>query len=208
MKLILCEFDDYKGAITVGEINIKDYALNSYLPSLGYVPEESFLFSDTIKNNIRFGDFDATDDEVVAAAKKSDLYADILDQPNQFDTEVGEQGVSLSGGQRQRLAIARALIINPEVLLLDDALSAVDGETEHAILQELRQERKDKTTIIAAHRLSSVMNANEILVLDNGRIIQRGTHSQLVSQPGWYQDMFHRQQMETKIEKEGDLSAE
>ncbi|GAB5054368.1 ABC transporter ATP-binding protein [Pediococcus parvulus] len=208
MKLILREFDDYKGAITVGGINIKDYALNSYLPSLGYVPEESFLFSDTIKNNIRFGDFDATDDEVVAAAKKSDLYADILDQPNQFDTEVGEQGVSLSGGQRQRLAIARALIINPEVLLLDDALSAVDGETEHAILQELRQERKDKTTIIAAHRLSSVMNANEILVLDNGRIIQRGTHSQLVSQPGWYQDMFHRQQMETKIEKEGDLSAE
>lgn len=208
MKLILREFDDYKGAITVGRINIKDYALNSYLPSLGYVPEESFLFSDTIKNNIRFGDFDATDDEVVAAAKKSDLYADILDQPNQFDTEVGEQGVSLSGGQRQRLAIARALIINPEVLLLDDALSAVDGETEHAILQELRQERKDKTTIIAAHRLSSVMNANEILVLDNGRIIQRGTHSQLVSQPGWYQDMFHRQQMETKIEKEGDLSAE
>lgn len=208
MKLILREFDDYKGAITVGGINIKDYALNSYLPSLGYVPEESFLFSDTIKNNIRFGDFDATDDEVVAAAKKSDLYADILDQLNQFDTEVGEQGVSLSGGQRQRLAIARALIINPEVLLLDDALSAVDGETEHAILQELRQERKDKTTIIAAHRLSSVMNANEILVLDNGRIIQRGTHSQLVSQPGWYQDMFHRQQMETKIEKEGDLSAE
>lgn len=208
MKLILREFDDYKGAITVGGINIKDYALNSYLPFLGYVPEESFLFSDTIKNNIRFGDFDATDDEVVAAAKKSDLYADILDQPNQFDTEVGEQGVSLSGGQRQRLAIARALIINPEVLLLDDALSAVDGETEHAILQELRQERKDKTTIIAAHRLSSVMNANEILVLDNGRIIQRGTHSQLVSQPGWYQDMFHRQQMETKIEKEGDLSAE
>lgn len=208
MKLILREFDDYEGAITVGGINIKDYALNSYLPSLGYVPEESFLFSDTIKNNIRFGDFDATDDEVVAAAKKSDLYADILDQPNQFDTEVGEQGVSLSGGQRQRLAIARALIINPEVLLLDDALSAVDGETEHAILQELRQERKDKTTIIAAHRLSSVMNANEILVLDNGRIIQRGTHSQLVSQPGWYQDMFHRQQMETKIEKEGDLSAE
>lgn len=208
MKLILREFDDYKGAITVGGINIKDYALNSYLPSLGYVPEESFLFSDTIKNNIRFGDFDATDDEVVAAAKKSDLYADILDQPNQFDTEVGEQGVSLSGGQRQRLAIARALIINPEVLLLDDALSAVDGETEHAILQELRQERKDKTTIIAAHRLSSVMNANEILVLDNGRIIQRGTHSQLVSQPGWYQDMFHRQQMETKIEKEGGLSAE
>lgn len=208
MKLILREFDDYKGAITVGGINIKDYALNSYLPSLGYVPEESFLFLDTIKNNIRFGDFDATDDEVVAAAKKSDLYADILDQPNQFDTEVGEQGVSLSGGQRQRLAIARALIINPEVLLLDDALSAVDGETEHAILQELRQERKDKTTIIAAHRLSSVMNANEILVLDNGRIIQRGTHSQLVSQPGLYQDMFHRQQMETKIEKEGDLSAE
>ncbi|MDN5574970.1 MAG: ATP-binding cassette domain-containing protein [Pediococcus sp.] len=208
MKLILREFDDYKGAITVGGINIKDYALNSYLPFLGYVPEESFLFSDTIKNNIRFGDFDATDDEVVAAAKKSDLYADILDQPNQFDTEVGEQGVSLSGGQRQRLAIARALIINPEVLLLDDALSAVDGETEHAILQELRQERKDKTTIIAAHRLSSVMNANEILVLDNGRIIQRGTHSQLFSQPGWYQDMFHRQQMETKIEKEGDLSAE
>lgn len=208
MKLVLREFDEYKGAITVGGINIKDYALNSYLPSLGYVPEESFLFSDTIKNNIKFGDFSATDEEVEKAAKKSDLYEDILDQPAQFDTEVGEQGVSLSGGQRQRLAIARALIINPEVLLLDDALSAVDGETEHEILQELRQERKGKTTIIAAHRLSSVMNANEILVLDDGKIIQRGTHEQLLAQDGWYQDMFHRQQMETKIAKEGELDAE
>ncbi|AVK99985.1 ABC transporter transmembrane domain-containing protein [Pediococcus inopinatus] len=208
MKLVLREFDEYKGAITVGGINIKDYALNSYLPSLGYVPEESFLFSDTIKNNIKFGDFSATDEEVEEAAKKSDLYEDILEQPAQFDTEVGEQGVSLSGGQRQRLAIARALIINPEVLLLDDALSAVDGETEHEILQELRQERKGKTTIIAAHRLSSVMNANEILVLDDGKIIQRGTHEQLLAQDGWYQDMFHRQQMETKIAKEGELDAE
>jgi len=208
MKLVLREFDEYKDAITVGGINIKDYALNSYLPSLGYVPEESFLFSDTIKNNIKFGDFSATDEEVEEAAKKSDLYEDILEQPAQFDTEVGEQGVSLSGGQRQRLAIARALIINPEVLLLDDALSAVDGETEHEILQELRQERKGKTTIIAAHRLSSVMNANEILVLDDGKIIQRGTHEQLLAQDGWYQDMFHRQQMETKIAKEGELDAE
>lgn len=208
MKLVLREFDEYKGAITVGGINIKDYALNSYLPSLGYVPEESFLFSDTIKNNIKFGDFSATDEEVEEAAKKSDLYENILEQPAQFDTEVGEQGVSLSGGQRQRLAIARALIINPEVLLLDDALSAVDGETEHEILQELRQERKGKTTIIAAHRLSSVMNANEILVLDDGKIIQRGTHEQLLAQDGWYQDMFHRQQMETKIAKEGELDAE
>ncbi|KRN52053.1 multidrug ABC superfamily ATP binding cassette transporter, ABC protein [Pediococcus damnosus] len=208
MKLILREFDDYKGEITVGGINIKDYALNTYLPSIGYVPEESFLFSDTIKNNIKFGDFSATDEEVIEAAKKSDLYDDILDQPDQFDTEVGEQGVSLSGGQRQRLAIARALIINPEILLLDDALSAVDGETEHEILKELRKERKGKTTIIAAHRLSSVMNANEILVLDSGEIIQRGTHEELLKQDGWYQDMFHRQQMETKIAKEGDLDAE
>ncbi|EIW12884.1 ABC transporter, ATP-binding and permease protein [Lactiplantibacillus pentosus KCA1] len=200
MKLILREFDQYDGQITYGGHDIKQYALDSYLPAIGYVPQDSFLFSNTIRENIRFADPSVSQDVVEAVAAKSDLNGQIANMPAGYDTQVGEEGISLSGGQRQRLAIARALLINPELLILDDALSAVDAETEAEILANLKAERADKTTIIAAHRLSSVMNADEIIVLDAGRVVERGTHTQLMAQHGWYQQMFERQQLETKVE--------
>lgn len=199
MKLILREFDNYAGEIDFGGHPIKDYALDSYLPAIGYVPQESFLFSENIFENIRFAKPDATAEQVTAAAAKSDLAGQIAKLPAGYETEVGEEGISLSGGQRQRLAIARALLINPELLILDDALSAVDAETEAEILANLKAERANKTTIISAHRLSSVMNADEILVLDQGQVIERGTHADLMAAHGWYQRMFDQQQLETQV---------
>ncbi|CAM3126187.1 ABC transporter ATP-binding protein [Lactiplantibacillus plajomi] len=200
MKLILREFDNYDGQIVYGGHDIKRYALDSYLPAIGYVPQDSFLFSNTIRENIRFADPRVSQETVEAVAAKSDLSGQIATMAEGYDTQVGEEGISLSGGQRQRLAIARALLINPELLILDDALSAVDAETEAQILGNLKAERADKTTIIAAHRLSSVMNADEIIVLDAGRVVERGNHQQLMAQHGWYQQMFDQQQLETKVE--------
>lgn len=198
MKLLLREFDQYDGEIAFGGHSIKDYALDSYLPAIGYVPQESFLFSSTVFENIRFARPEASKKTVEAAAAKSDLSGQIDQLPAGYETQVGEQGISLSGGQRQRLAIARALLIDPELLILDDALSAVDAETEAEILQNLKTERANKTTIISAHRLSSVMNADEILVLDEGAVAERGTHAELMAQGGWYQKMFTEQQLETQ----------
>jgi len=198
MKLLLREFDQYDGNISFGGHSIKDYALDSYLPAIGYVPQESFLFSSTVFENIRFARPDASKETVEAAAAKSDLAGQIDQLPDGYETQVGEQGISLSGGQRQRLAIARALLIDPELLILDDALSAVDAETEAEILQNLKEERANKTTIISAHRLSSVMNADEILVLDEGAVAERGTHAELMAKGGWYQRMFTEQQLETQ----------
>ncbi|WP_024746150.1 ABC transporter ATP-binding protein [Levilactobacillus namurensis] len=199
MKLILRTFDDYQGEIRFGGHPIKDYALDSYLPAIGYVPQESFLFSDTVFENIRFAKATATRADVIQAAQKSDLAHQIDLLPDGYQTQVGEDGISLSGGQRQRLAIARALLIDPELLILDDALSAVDAETETEILANLRAERANKTTIIAAHRLSSVMEADEILVLDQGWIVERGTHASLMAAHGWYAKMFTQQQLETRV---------
>ena len=169
------------------------------IPAIGYVPQDTFLFSDSIRENIRFARPEASQEAVETAAKKSDLYNQIKGMPDGYDTAVGEEGISLSGGQRQRLAIARALLINPELLILDDALSAVDAETETQILRNLRAERKEKTTIISAHRLSSVMDADEILVINDGQIVERGTHDQLMANNGWYKEMFERQELETKV---------
>lgn len=199
MKLILREFDNYEGTISFGGHDIKDYALDSYLPAIGYVPQESFLFSSNIFENIRFANPSATQAEVEAAAAKSDLEGQIAQLPAGYDTEVGEEGISLSGGQRQRLAIARALLINPELLILDDALSAVDAETETEILANLKAERANKTTVISAHRLSSVMNADEILVLNDGHVVERGSHAELMANDGWYHRMFIEQQLETQV---------
>lgn len=204
MKLLLREFDDYAGQITFGSRNIKDYTLDALLGSLGYVPQDHFLFSTTIRDNIRFIDPTLPQSEVAQAAQLADIATDIEEMPAGYDTLVGERGVSLSGGQKQRLSIARALIAKPEILILDDALSAVDAKTEEAILSNLKAARQNKTTIIAAHRLSSVMHAKEIIVIEEGQIIERGTHQELLALGGWYAKMWAKQQLEAKITR-GDI---
>lgn len=200
LKLLLREYDQYTGEIQFGQHNIKDYALDSLLASIGYVPQDHFLFSMSIRDNIRFASPKATEAQVEKVAKLTAIHEDILAMPEGYDTMVGERGVSLSGGQKQRISIARALLLEPELLILDDALSAVDAKTEEKILSNLKQERQNQTTIITAHRLSSVMHANEIIVIDEGQISERGNHDQLLKQAGWYNKMFNEQQLEAKIE--------
>ncbi len=200
LKLFLRQFDSYDGSIKVGDIDIRDYKLDTYLPSIGYVPQNSILFSTTVLENIRFAKPDASIAEVEKAAFIADLHDDILKLPDGYQTQVGEQGISLSGGQKQRLAIARALILNPEILILDDSLSAVDAKTENHILKRVKELRADKTTIIVASRLSSVVSAQEIIVIKDGRIDQRGTHTSLISEQGWYEQTYKMQQLEQQME--------
>ena len=152
-----------------------------------------------VANNIRFSAYNKAQADIEEAARESAVHEDIMHFTDGYDTLVGERGVSLSGGQKQRLAIARAVINGPELLILDDALSAVDAKTEEEILENMQRDRANKTTIIAAHRLSSVMHADEIIVLEAGRIIERGTHDELLKQNGWYAEMWSLQQLESKI---------
>lgn len=200
IKLLMREYDQYQGKLMIGGKDIKEYSLDALLQSIGYVPQDHFLFSMTIRENIRFSNPALPEDAVEKAATMAFINNEIKELPKGYDTLVGERGVSLSGGQKQRISIARALIQNPELLILDDALSAVDAKTEEAILQNLKSNRKEKTTIIAAHRLSSVMHAKEILVIDQGKIVERGTHEELLTLGGWYQQMWDKQQLEAKIE--------
>lgn len=201
-KLLLREYDHYKGDIFYNGVNIKDYQLDSLLSQIGYVPQENFLFSTTVRDNIRFGQIEATQEEVEQVAKLTAVHEDILNFAKGYDTRVGERGVSLSGGQQQRIAMARALIINPQLLILDDSLSAVDAKTESKILSHLKKYRQNKTTIIAAHRMSSVMHADEIIVIEDGTIIERGTHQTLYDLNGWYRKMYDKQQLEQTIQEE------
>ncbi|WP_334351788.1 ABC transporter ATP-binding protein [Companilactobacillus sp. HBUAS56257] len=200
ISLLMRDFDHYDGSIKVGQYDIRKYNLDNYLNTIGYVPQTNFLFSTDIRDNVRFANIEASQAEVEAASKVADLDADIEKMPNGYDTEVGELGVSLSGGQKQRLAIARAILSNPKLLILDDSLSAVDFKTERNIEQRIAKNRKEATTIIAASRLSSVENANQILVIDNGTIIEKGTHKQLLAQKGWYYSTFHLQEKTAELE--------
>ena len=196
IQLLLREFDDYDGVITLNGHDIREIPLNVLLRQISYVPQNNYLFSTSIQRNISFAEAGAEQDQVIEAAKKSDLHSDILQMPRSYQTLVGENGVSLSGGQKQRMSIARALLKHSQILIMDDALSAVDAKTETAILKSLKKERQGKTTLIAAHRLTSVMNADLILVLKDGKIVERGNHEQLLAADGWYAEMWRRQELE------------
>ncbi len=199
IQLLLREFDKYDGKITLNGHDIREIPLNVLLRQISYVPQDNYLFSTSIQKNIAFSDANSAESAIVSAAKKSDLHNDILQMPGGYNTLVGENGVSLSGGQKQRMSIARALLKQSQILVLDDALSAVDAKTEMAILESLSKEREGKTTLIATHRLTSVMNADLILVLKDGQIVERGTHDQLLEENGWYADMWQRQELEAKV---------
>lgn len=199
LKLLLREYDVEDGSIYLNNHNIKDYKLNDLRSLIGYVPQDQVLFAMSIKESIRFADSKYMDKQVEDITKVCGIYDDIVNMTDGFDTIIGERGVSLSGGQKQRMAMSRALIMNPEILILDDSLSAVDAKTEHLILENLKEERSGKTTIITAHRLSAIVHADLIIVMDNGKIIERGTHDQLIAQDGWYKETYNTQQLEEKM---------
>ncbi len=193
IALISRMYDTSGGTILIDGKPIKDVHLFDLRNSIGVVPQDAFLFSDSIKNNIKFGNEKATDEEVIEAAKKAVVHDNIINFKNQYDTILGERGITLSGGQKQRVSIARALIKNPKIILLDDCLSAVDTETEEAILNNLLDFCKDKTTIIVSHRVSSAKNADKIIIIDEGKIIQQGSHNQLVNEEGYYKALYWKQ---------------
>ena len=196
MNLISRLYDIDSGEILIDKTPIKEINLKSLRRQIGYVPQDTFLFSDTIMNNIKFGKNNATNDDVVAACKSAKIHKEILGFEKGYKTILGERGINLSGGQKQRIAIARALIKQPKILILDDCLSALDTQIEKLILQSLNRYTKNITTIIISHRISSIKNANNILVLKNGRIIQEGNHDQLINQKGYYKQLYNKQIIE------------
>ncbi|MDA0177063.1 ABC transporter ATP-binding protein/permease [Mesoflavibacter profundi] len=183
-------YDVQNGTITIDNTAIQQLNLDSLRQAIGYVPQDAFLFSDTINNNIKFGKENATDQEVVEAAKQAQVHKNILNFNKKYDTVLGERGITLSGGQKQRVSIARALIKQPQIMLFDDCLSAVDTETEEKILNNLKKVTTGKTTIIVSHRISAAKNAHQIIVLDDGKIAQQGTHDQLINMDGYYKELY------------------
>lgn len=193
LNLISRFFDPTEGHIYIDNTNIKDINLENLRQQISYVPQDVFLFSDTINNNIRFGNINASEEEIIGVAKLADVDDNIKEFKDKYDTLLGERGINLSGGQKQRISIARALIKKSPILIFDDCLSAVDMETEEKILQNLAEFTKNTTTLIVSHRVSTALLADEIVVIEQGKIIQNGTHETLVNQNGYYKDLYYKQ---------------
>ncbi|SFB76772.1 ATP-binding cassette, subfamily B [Flagellimonas taeanensis] len=193
LDLVARLYDVTSGEVLIDGIPVQKHNLNSLRNSIGAVPQDAFLFSDTIENNIRFGNENATHDEIVAVAKKAVVHKNIEGFAKKYNTILGERGITLSGGQKQRVSIARALLKNPQIYLFDDCLSAVDTETEEEILNNLKKVSESKTTLIVSHRVSSAKNADKIIILDNGKIIQEGTHQELNNVEGYYKELYLNQ---------------
>ena len=193
LDLVARLYDVNSGEILIDDAPIKNLNLDNLRKSIGAVPQDAFLFSDTIKNNIKFGKHDSTDEEVIEVAKNAAVHENIMEFKNQYDTILGERGITLSGGQKQRISIARALLKNPQIYLFDDCLSAVDTETEEIILNNLQKASNSKTTILVSHRVSTAKNADKVLVLDQGELLQEGTHNKLNNMEGYYKELYLHQ---------------
>ncbi len=193
LELISRLYDIEKGSLLIDNTPIHTLNLTNLRHAIGYVPQDAFLFSDTIKNNIKFGLINATDNAIIDAAKQAAVHDNIVNFRNNYNTMLGERGLTLSGGQKQRISIARAIIKNPKLLLLDDCLSAVDTETEEQILNNLNEISQHRTTIIVSHRISAAKNVDKIIVLDDGKIVQSGTHNSLITEDGYYKQLYLKQ---------------
>lgn len=202
VNLILRMYNTNKGQLAIGERDINTIPLKTLRESVGYVPQDNFLFSTTIRDNIAFSNINMDNERVEQATRFANVYDNIMEFPEKFDTILGERGVTLSGGQKQRVSIARAIAKDPKILILDDSLSAVDTKTEEKILEGLKQVMKNRTSIIIAHRISTLKEADEIIVLDEGRIVEQGTHEKLVAIGGLYNSIYQKQLLEEKLENE------
>ncbi|NGZ75415.1 ABC transporter ATP-binding protein [Saccharibacillus alkalitolerans] len=202
LKQLLHEYPTGSGDILLSGTPIENLRKERLHSWIGYVPQEQILFSKTVRENIRYGKDDADDAEIMEAIRTAAFEGDLETLSDGLETKVGERGVSLSGGQKQRVSLARAFIAEPEILILDDALSAVDARTEARIIQNIREKRAGKTTLISTHRLSAVEHADHIVVLEKGRIVEEGSHAQLIAQNGWYREQYERQQVESNLSSE------